>query len=237
MTQGSSTSITVSIIYVTIAVIAMLTRRVLEHWESKSYITVCEETKSEPRKLWSPIRTPLVPLILFLLVGTICLPAQPWRHMTSTLLFDVVGTIGTVLVTKTLRDLKQCPSSDTPTINGNSPYNPADDPYYISNLDSPIDEFIAEVIGDVKFTNVVHIVLESMRGDSYPFKENGHLAEYIQKTYPPFPGGAAVTTANISPFIDSLTEHMLQWDTTWTTVPFTHKAMMARMTYFPQTFG
>jgi hypothetical protein len=105
-------------------------------------------------------------------------------------------------------------------------YNPAEDPYYISNLDLPVDEFIASALKNLRFTNIVHIVLESMREDSYPYDEQGLLHQYIQTNMTPVQNGTPVNTQTITPFIDSLAEHTLSWHTMWSTIPYTHKAML-----------
>ena len=111
---------------------------------------------------------------------------------------------------------------------GNLNYNPGDDPYYISNLDSPIDDFIADALEGVEFTNIVHIVLESMRADSYPFKEESQLMTYIKNNFEFREKGKSVTTSNVTPFIASLAKHTISWETMWSTIPFTHKAMLGR---------
>lgn len=177
------------------------------------------------------LRTPFVPLTLFLLIGSMFLPRQPWKHMTSTLLYDVVGTVSSAIVTKSLRDMRGGGDGGRIGTNplGSLHYSPTEDPYYISNLDQPLDPFIASALKGTQFTNVVHIVLESMRADSYPFDEQGMLMEYINNRFDPIENGTAVTTSNVTPFIQSLAEHTISWDTVWATIPFTHKAMLGRM--------
>jgi hypothetical protein len=116
---------------------------------------------------------------------------------------------------------------------GDLNYNPANDPYYITNMDEPIDEFIASALEGVQFTNVFHIILESMREDSFPYDENGLLHQHIQENMEPAENGVPVTTENITPFIASLAENTISWHTVWSTIPYTHKAMMGckRATY------
>ena len=171
-----------------------------------------------------------VPFTLCLLVGGLLLPAQPCRQMTSTLLVDIVRGITSVVVTKGIQAITG-PSGHAKLGSnplGNLNYNPWDDPYYISNLDSPIDPFIAGALDGVQFKNIVHIVLESVRADCFPFKEQSPFVDYIKENFRPRKNGSAITTANITPFIDSLAEHTLSWETMWTLVPFTHKALLAR---------
>ena len=108
-------------------------------------------------------------------------------------------------------------------------YNPANDPYYISNLATPVDAFIAEALEGVTFTNIVHIVLESMRSDSYPFNEFGPLANYVNENYGDEPHRQPITTSNVTPFIASLAEHTISWETVWATIAYTHKAMLGRI--------
>jgi hypothetical protein len=115
---------------------------------------------------------------------------------------------------------------------GNHNYDPKHDPYYISNLDQPIDAFIASALEGTRFTNVFHIVLESMREDSFPYDESGLLHQHIQKNLEPAKDGVPLTTKNITPFIASLAEHTLSWHTVWASVPYTHKAMLGRELLF-----
>jgi hypothetical protein len=175
-------------------------------------------------------KEPLAKLVLFLLVGTLFIPQQPWRHLTSTLLYDVVSSTTSVIITKTIRDLRGECKGD---VVGASPfgehyYNAAEDPYYISNLDSPIDPFIEKALEGIQFTNVVHIVLESMRTDSYPWDEHGALHDHIRKNYKPVEDGTEITTSNITPFIQSLASSTISWETMFALIPFTHKAMIGR---------
>jgi hypothetical protein len=169
-------------------------------------------------------------IILPLIIGNFLVVSQPWSSMKSTLLWDVASAVSSVLIGKGVRTIQAGCTTGSLGSNpmGSFNYNPVDDRYYISNLDEPMDEFIAEALEGVKINNIVHLVLESMRGDSYPFQENSRLAEHI-KSFPPLPGAREVSTANVSPFIASLAEHSLEWSTVWAVVPFTHKAMLGRI--------
>jgi hypothetical protein len=151
--------------------------------------------------------------------------------MTSSLLLDVIGGIASVFVAKIVRHMFVPAGSSNYASNplGNLNYNPWEDPYYISNLDSPIDGFIAEALDGVKFQNIVHIVLESVRADCFPFQEQGPFVNYIKENFRPHKNGSAITTANITPFIASLAENTISWDTMWSIVPFTHKALLGRI--------
>lgn len=73
-----------------------------------------------------------------------------------------------------------------------------------------------------KFTNIVHIVLESMRADSYPFQEDSSLVAFTMKNYEFISSGTAVTTSNVSPFIESIAEHTISWEIVFATVSFTY---------------
>jgi len=75
----------------------------------------------------------------------------------------------------------------------------------------------------------MHIVLESMREDSFPYDEEGLLARHIKlNEEPPAEGGTPITTETITPFIASLADHTISWHTMWSTIPYTHKAMLGR---------
>jgi len=158
------------------------------------------------------------------------LPAYPWQEMTRTLPFDVTCAIvknlvgghapkgqGIERVGSTLFD-----------IFGPRNYSPNEDPYYISNLDQPIDEFISQAIEDLHVTNIVHIFLESMRGDSFPFQDDGLLSEHLHNS-PRVNISSPIDTHTMTPFIASLAEHTISWQSMWTTAPFTHKALISRM--------
>ena len=209
----------------------MLARLSQKHDRGEMPLTIMATVESKHGAPFTVIHKHILRILLFLLIGSFFLPAHPWRHMSSTLLFDVIGTILSTILSNHLRNMAPKSSTNSHSATnplGNLNYNPADDPYYISNLDSPIDSFIAEALEGVEITNIVHIVLESMRADSYPFKENGLLAQYIERTFEKPDDAVPITTANISPFIASLAESTLSWETMWATIPFTHKAMLGR---------
>lgn len=168
----------------------------------------------------------LVPFLLFFACATIVLPHYPWRRLTATLPFDVMSAMFSVMVSRTLTNESLCRSDGWNPL-GNLNYNPSNDPYYVSNLDTPVQDFFVSALADVKFTNIVHIVLESMRDDSYPFQEDGLLNKHIKKNMRPVKGGAPVNTQTITPFIASLAEHTISWHTMWATIPYTHKSMLA----------
>ena len=184
------------------------------------------ETRAQtPRSLQRILGVRFVPSLLFLMCLTGLLPPSPWRHLTSTLGYDVVRALFTVMLSKLFYG---CTSA---AVGGNHPlgdlkYNPADDPYYVSNLDQPIDDFILSAFKDTKFTNIVHITLESMRDDSFPYQEDGLLHQHIIHNMEPVEGGTPVNTQTLTPFIASLAEHTVSWQTMWSTVPYTHKAML-----------
>ena len=170
-------------------------------------------------------------VLIVLSILTILLPEQPWRHLTATLLFDVVKAISTVLVAPHLKT--EINTSEMPAVGsnplGNLRYNPAEDPYYITNLNESIDEFFTTALSGTKFTNIMHIILESMREDSFPYDEQGLLAQHIkQNEQPPETGGTPISTETITPFISSLADHTISWHTMWSTIPYTHKAMLGR---------
>src|SRR5436190_3781093 len=71
-------------------------------------ITIREKFKFEdleiPRLTSGPLQRflgiPFVPLLLALLFATILLPASPWRHLTSTLGYDVVHALSSVMLSR-----------------------------------------------------------------------------------------------------------------------------------------
>jgi hypothetical protein len=170
-------------------------------------------------------------LTLFLLCGTLLITQQPWKRLKSTLLYDFVSSVTTAVITRSLKDTKGCSTTFGANPLGTLNYSPAKDPYYISNLDSPIHEFINDALEGTKFTNIVHIVLESMRADCFPFQEDSQLTTFIENNFDFPDGGAAITTANVTPFISSLSKNTILWDRVFATVPFTHKAMIGRNSY------
>src|SRR5271170_2890526 len=174
------------------------------------------------------IAAPLMRILFVLVFITVFLPPNPWRHLSSTLLYEVVEALSKVAVAKAFYGNVVCSNESLLGSNplGNLKYNPADDPYYISNLHEPIDEFIGSALEDSHFTNIVHIVLESMREDSYPYQEDGLLHQHIVHNMGLVNGGTPVNTQTITPFISSLADHTLSWHTTWATIPYTHKTML-----------
>jgi hypothetical protein len=150
--------------------------------------------------------------------------------MTETLVYDVISAISTVIITESLHGSRQTCNGTTVGSNplGSLNYNPADDPYYVSNLDQPVDDFIASALEGTEFTNIVHIILESMREDSFPFQEDGLLNQHIIHNVGAAEGGTPINTQTITPFIASLAENTISWHTVWSTIPYTHKAMLGR---------
>src|SRR2546421_6749768 len=233
MAQGSGNFIKITGFYLLFSTIPVFLRCRIE----RSYIPidiesfVSEKFEDEPQASGRRGCGPFVPTAFLLVFGAMFLPHQPWRHLTSTLLYDVVGTISSVILNRSIQDSTNCSIPSNTTVLGTHPlghsfYNPADDPYYISNLDLSVDAFIAQALKDTQFTNVVHIVLESMRADCYPFQETGLLNKHIQTKLVPPDTQPPITTQTITPFISSLAENLISWDTVWATIPFTHKSML-----------
>lgn len=172
------------------------------------------------------------PLFMYLVVCWSFMPRSPWRGLTSTLAYDVTTAVSSIFLHQIFHSgATFCSGEINSTRIETHPlgilrYNPASDPYYITNFDQPLDPFIASALKDVKFTNIVHIVLESMREDSFPYDENGLLHQHILKNEKPVKGGTPVTADNLTPFIKSLAENTLSWHTMWSTIPYTHKAML-----------
>jgi hypothetical protein len=230
MSQGGGSFGNVLVAYISATLVIMLARRVFEITNNRDVDIESQgtnELQKPLRRLWN---TPFVPLTIFLFIGSLFIPDEPWKRMRPTLLFDIVASISSVVVTKSIANMRGSGSESLVGSNplGNMNYSPDNDPYYISNLDSPIDDFIASALEGLEFTNIVHIVLESTRADSYPFKEDGQLMTYIKEKFEPAPDGKPITASNISPFIMSLSDHTISWETMWTSVPFTHKAMLGR---------
>jgi hypothetical protein len=235
MAQGGGNFGKVFTLYLFVGAAAMLARRLTEARPSRPDLLPLEKIEFHDlgggqgafRRF---IQEPLVFLTMFLLVGATFLPSQPWKHMTATLLYDIVGTVSSAIITKGLRDMRGDCSKNTVGGNpfGAMNYNPSEDPYYVSNLDSPMDSFITKALEGIQFTNIVHIVLESMRDDSYPWNEDGLLSHYIESQFEKVEGGTPMTTTNITPFIESLAQNTISWETVWATIPFTHKAMLGR---------
>jgi hypothetical protein len=234
--EGNEACITLFTMYLLPGMLAVVVR-LMSSWNGRAtpQLQVEQEFTFQPRGARRLLSIPLVQFILVLLVGTIFLPANPWRHLTTTLVYDIISTISTVLITQQLRNitpkLVEVDFGSNPL--GDLNYNPANDPYYITNMDEPIDAFIESALEGVQFTNVVHIILESMREDSFPYDENGLLHQHIQENMEPAENGVPVTTENVTPFIASLAENTISWHTVWSTILYTPKAMMGckRATY------
>lgn len=169
-----------------------------------------------------PTSLPLTQLATVLFLASFCLPANPWKHMTSTVLYDAASSLAS--------NPSRMPIGGTRIENGTNPlgilnYNPSNDPYYVSNLDQPLDPFIEDALEDTYFQNIVHIVLESMRTDSFPYQEGGLLDEHIKKFYEPV---SPINTNTITPFMDSIAHNLIVWDTMFSTIPYTLKALLSR---------
>ena len=232
MAQGNGVFLEALLIYLIPGLSAILLRATsaasAPHRRTYSILDTTEVT-SQPQVLRRVLANPRVSLSI-LLIGTIFLPARPWRHLTATMIYDVIAATSTVIVSQHFRDATRlCPTMTT-GINplGNLNYDPTKDPYYISNLDQPIDEFIASALEGTHFTNIFHIILESMREDSFPYDEDGLLHQHVRQNLEPAENGFPVTTENITPFIASLAENTISWHTLWATIPYTHKAMLGR---------
>jgi hypothetical protein len=221
----------VLVLYLLSGVGAVAIRLSLAYYQRQLLPTTREMPKpAKSTSLRRFILTPYVPLLSVLLLGTMFLPATPWKHLTATLPYDVVFALSEVMLASAqTRDSIHCNGEPVIGTNplGTLRYNPADDPYYVSNLQQPVDDFIASALEGIKFTNIVHITLESMREDSYPFQEDGLLNQHIKKNMKPVKNGVPVTTETVTPFIASLAEHTISWHTLWSTIPYTHKAMLA----------
>jgi hypothetical protein len=230
MAQGNGCFGRVFVLYLFAGLIAVAIRLSLVHCQRQLLPTTRDMPKPAKNTTLRRFLTPCFQLLSILLLGTMFLPATPWMHLTATLPYDVVFALSEVMLASAqTRDSTHC--NKEPVI-GTNPlgalrYNPADDPYYISNLHKPVDDFIASALEGIKFTNIVHITLESMREDSYPFQEDGLLNQHIQKNMKPVKNGVPVTTETVTPFIASLAEHTISWHTLWSTIPYTHKAMLA----------
>ena len=239
MSQGNSGFGTVFVLYTIAGGLAVLSRLyVFSRAVSREKPQRFDEM---PTKEINVFTIPFVATLLFLLIVTVCLPANPWRHLTSTLSYDVITATTKIMMAKfLLRDIHATQGSSENFKFGDHPlgsltYNPNDDPYYVTNLDQLPDPFFTKAFGDAKFTNIVHIVLESMREDSYPYQEDGLLHQYIMDNMVPVEGGTPVNRQTVTPFIDSLSEHMISWHTMWATIPYTHKTMLGCMPHIIQS--
>jgi hypothetical protein len=193
------------------------------------------EDKSQSFKISTRMRTLRVRFVLVLGALSILsafLPAYPWRHMTRTLLFDVAGAVWDTVLERVKTESLMKGRLPPPGPFESRKYSPSHDPYYISNLDRPIDDFIAHAIEDLHITNIVHIFLESMRWDSFPFQDDGLLNTHLH-TSPRLNITQPISSNTITPFIASLAEHTLSWQTMWASAPFSHKVMMSRMSHHP----
>ena len=170
-----------------------------------------------------PIPVSLTQFATVLFLASFCLPANPWRHMTSTVLYDAAIALAS--------NPSQTPTASSRIENGTNPigilnYNPSNDPYFVSNLDQPIDPFLASALKGAYFQNIVHIVLESMRPDSFPYQEGGLLDKHIKKFYIPV---SPINKHTVTPFMESIATNLIVWDTMFSTIPYTLKAMLARI--------
>jgi hypothetical protein len=234
MAQGSGNFIKTAAFYLLFSAIPVFFRSRVE----RSYVPIDLESPFSEKFEDEPLRRrasgPYVSMSFFLILGALFLPRQPWRHLTSTLLYDIVGTVSSVMLSRSVHDRVECSIPSNATMAGSHPfgdslYIPAEDQYYISNLDQMVDPFIAQALEGTQFTNIVHIVLESMRADCFPFQEDGLLSQHIQTKFPPADDETTITTQTITPFISSLAENIISWDTVWATIPFTHKSMLGCM--------
>ena len=234
MGQGSSNFIRVLIMYCLVGVFAVVLRLLTyrSHRAKTLPLFNGDRKSDQPQPPFrAALSKPKVQVTLFLLLATFFLPPHPWRHMTATLGYNIsvasFRVIGSHAFGRHDRHAVQsCNSEGSPPVPfnfGKSNYDPSTDPHYISNLDQSIDEYIARALESTDFTNIVHIILESMREDSFPYNQEGLLNKYIHESVQP---QHAITTETITPFIQSLAEHTLSWHTMWTSVPFTHKAML-----------
>jgi hypothetical protein len=184
------------------------------------------QRKRNPWRIQLSRRHPLSLGICFFLVTILFFSPEPWKQMRSTLIYDVTRGIVSAAGVE-FRNEFATSSNNTDSITvGNLLYNPADDPYYVSNLDNEVYPLISNALKDIKFTNIVQIVLESVRADSYPFQEDGLLHQFIKTNIQPAENATPITTQTITPFIDSLGEHTIIWDQVWSLCPLTNKALL-----------
>ena len=236
MAQGNSGFSKVFILYCLMGGIVVLLRMVLFHTASRKLSPKLPShhslhSEDEPSTLRRILAIPFVPMLVYLILSWPFMPESPWRGLTSTLAYDVTTAVSGVFIHKAFHSHGDTNCESRNSTVGSHPlgtlrYNPGDDPYYVSNLDKQLDPFIAEALKDVKFTNIVHIVLESMREDSFPYDEEGLLHKHILEHETPAANGTPVTSENLTPFIKTLAENTLSWHTMWSTIPYTHKAML-----------
>jgi hypothetical protein len=218
LAQGNSHLFAVILSYLVLGLASVLIRELVRHRQTKFDPHKSTRRRSSFNPVWLEYVLPLV-----LVIGALFLP-QSWRKVKSTLLLDTLTAVN-------LKSL-YVPTYDPGDDNRNLglAYDPLADPYYVTNLDHPVDPYIAAALNGTKFNNIVHIVLESMRADSFPWKEDGALAEHLKEFLdaPESP----VIAETITPFMSSLANQTLSWETMWTTVPYTLKAMLGRITPF-----
>jgi hypothetical protein len=191
------------------------------------------QRKRNPWRIQLSRRHPLSLGICFFLITVLFLSPEPWKQMRSTLVYDVTRGLVSAAGVELRNELATTSSNNTESIAvGNLLYNPEDDPYYVSNLDDDVYPLISNALKDIKFTNIVQIVLESVRADSYPFQEDGLLHQFIKKNIQPAENATPITTQTITPFIDSLGEHTIIWDEVWSLCPLTNKALLGCKSLF-----
>src|SRR5215471_9314742 len=116
MADGAATSRNIFLLFVTSGVLTVFTRHYLE---TTKFPTTSLETVFQK---FLGVRT-----LVGLVICTVFLPAQPWRHMTSTLLYDIISTTTSVIVTKSLRDSQEhCGPALGSNPLGNLNYNPTE---------------------------------------------------------------------------------------------------------------
>jgi hypothetical protein len=211
--QGNDHFLKVLMFYIVMGLAAALVKMRFGGGKEKRYKE--KQGTDEPRKSRSVIK-----ITIALCIGTIFLPRQPWRHLTSTLLWD----ISTSLINVQIPTSAAVPRNINGTTAPKSPgYTPSQDPYYISNLGQPLDPFIASALESTEFKHIFHIVLESMRSDSFPYQEDGLLDQHIRKHFTPV---SPITPETITPFIASLADRTLRWDTMYASIPYTLKSKL-----------
>jgi hypothetical protein len=225
MASGNGDSARTFVIFSLFGMVAVLSRATFDVLSPQHVPQQSEKSTTRSMRLLH--RHPGFFSVVFLLSGAILLPRDPWKHMSSTILYDVISAISTTAVENSIRQIQSdCPTSGASQSLFASTYDPAKDPFYITNLDEPVIPWIADAIRDLNITNVVQIVLESVRADCYPFEENGLLHQHIRKKMNLAVGGVPITTENITPFIASLASNTILWNNTWSICPLTHKAML-----------
>src|SRR5271169_6330368 len=119
MAQGNGTFINASIMYVLPGASATLLRaRSAASFRYRRSYSILDtmEVATRPKGLRRVLAYPGV-LLSVLLIGTILLPAQRWRHLTATMVYDVIGALSIVIITQNLRDTtSSCPTTSTAPI-------------------------------------------------------------------------------------------------------------------------